>query len=345
MPIVTDPDESAAIFKEVAEKNVAIPCYGTENVDTTEVILRATKEIGQELGVARPPIIIGFTSRYPFRKQLENYTGLADAVEGFLAVRSDLERLCRPDGPFANIRVMVNLDHAHPGVDEDIIEMGKGLLSSVMYDCSDYPMDENIRMTSDAVKRLERYVLVEGCVDEIYGPEAGTGFDMTKPEDAARFLEQTRVPLIVVNVGTEHRAAAGGHALYSGERARAIRDRVGKCMVLHGASSLGDTRLDELPDDGFVKVNTWTMVERVGGQAVVLDAFEHLDGILYPHQVEELRDKGWLTAERAAQLAHATPSLDYFTHARRRNGAWVPVVLDLLKQSLRDFGYTRLAAT
>ncbi|MFQ6133277.1 MAG: class II fructose-bisphosphate aldolase [Armatimonadota bacterium] len=343
MPLVSDPAESAAIFREVAEKNVAIPCYGTENVDTTEVILRATKEIGEELGIPNPPIIIGFTSRYEFRKQLQNYTGLGDAVEGFLAARADMERLCRPDGPFASVRMMVNLDHAHPGVDEDIIEMGKDFLSSIMYDCSDYPMDENIRMTAEAVKRLEKHVLVEGCVDEIYGPEAGTEFDMTRPEDAVRYLEETRVPLIVVNVGTEHRAAAGGLAEYNGERARAIRDAVGKCMVLHGASSLGATNLDELPGDGFVKVNTWTMVERVGGQAVVLDALEHLDGILHSHQVEELKDKGWLTPERAAELADGKPSLDYFTHARRRDHAWAPAVLELLKQSLRDFGYVRLA--
>lgn len=344
MPLVTDAAEAAEVYVEVREAGATMPCYCTENVHTLEAILGATQRIGAELGIAEPPIVVGFTGNYAYRPQLVRYTAAGDALEGLYAVRADLERLARPDGPYGNVRVMAHLDHGDPEADADIIEAGVGFISSVMYDCSELPLAENMERTKAFMQEMEGRMLVEGIVDEIYGPEAGTDFELTRPEDAERYVAETGVPLIVVNVGTEHRAAAGGHALYNGERAREIAARVGHIMCLHGASSLGEAGLGVLPGDGFVKVNIWTILERTGAQALALDMLDNLGSVLSAEQVQELAGRTTITREHARAQSDATPTLDYFPHGNRRDEVWLPAVTELIAGNLRDLGYARLGA-
>jgi fructose/tagatose bisphosphate aldolase len=344
MPLITDPAEATAIFEEVRQAGATVPCYCTENVHTLEAILGAAQQVGSEFGIPAPPIIVGFTGNYPYRPQLVGYTAAGDALEGLFAVRADLERLVRPDGPYGNVRAMAHLDHGDPDTDAAILEEGAGFLSSAMYDCSELPLAENIERTKAFVQRMEGKMLVEGIVDEIYGPEAGTDFDLTRPEDAERYVAETNVPFIVVNVGTEHRSAAGGRAQYNGERAREIAERVGRIMCLHGASSLGGEGLDVLPSDGFIKVNIWTILERTGAQALAVDMLENLGYVLSAEQLRSLVDRGVITAEHAQEQEGREPTLDYFPHANRRDGAWLPAVKELLVHDLRDLGYAKLAA-
>lgn len=342
MAVISDPADARAIYDELRAVGAVLPCYCTENVHTTEAILRAVHEVGEEFGIPEPPIIVGFTASYPYRSQLVRYTAAGDALEGLLAVRADLQRLARPDGVYGNVRVMPHLDHGHAQRDAEIIEAGSGFLASVMYDCSELSLEENIKRTKAFVRRMEGTVLVEGIVDEIYGPEAGTQFELTKPEDAERYVAETGVPLIVVNVGTEHRAAAGGQGLYDGARAREIAARVGRIMCLHGASSLGEAGLGALPGDGFVKVNIWTILERTGAQALALDNLENLGHVLSAEQIDELAGRGVITQEHARRQRGRTPTLDYFPHGNRRDDVWLPAVVKLITGNLRDLGYEQL---
>ena len=75
--------------------------------------------------------------------------------------------------------------------------------------------------------------LVEGAVDEIY--EAGSDAVKNEPTDpfqAKGFVDETGVYLIVVNVGTEHRATQQDYkAVYLGDRAREISSLVGRRLV------------------------------------------------------------------------------------------------------------------
>jgi fructose/tagatose bisphosphate aldolase len=301
--------------------------------------------VGAELAIAAPPIVVGFTGNYPYRPQLVRYTAAGDALEGLLAVRADLERLARPDGPYGNARVMAHLDHGDPDRDAEVIEAGVGFLASVMYDCSELPLEQNMERTKALVQHMQGRVLVEGIVDEIYGPEAGTDFELTKPEDAERYVAETGVPLIVVNVGTEHRAAAGGHALYNGERAREIAARVGHIMCLHGASSLGEAGLGVLPGDGFVKVNIWTILERTGAQALALDTLDNLGSVLSARQIQALADAQVITQEHVRRQRGHVPNLDYFPHGNRRDDVWLPAVTELIANNLHDLGYARLGGS
>jgi len=343
MGLILSAKEAQALFAEAADRGVALPAFGTENRDTTEALFRAAAEIGEEFGLRNPPLVIGFTAAYPGRSNLLHYTSRRDMMEGLLALKEDILRLSRTPGPYEHLRVLVHLDHAQPEGDKEVIEACAGWVGSIMYDCSALPLAENRRRVADFVRQRGEEFLVEGAVDEIPAfEEAWAESDLTAPEEAERFVKETGVALIVVNVGTEHRAALAGRVRYDGERARQIASRVGPILCLHGTSSLSDEELEVLKEDGFVKVNVWTALERESGQALARSTLEDLGWILPEGEIARLEAEGIITRAFRQKQAGRRPSLDHFTHTHRRDQVWLPVVVEAAKKYFRGFGYRRL---
>jgi len=341
MPLYTDANQVRELYREAAELGFLIPGLNVENRDTLECIFTAATRLGPELGVPGLPICISVTGRYEGRSQLPNYTSLGCAVEGLLAFEADIKGLLRLGGPFGHLRVHAHLDHGQPDLDQDLFELGRGTFGSVMYDASARPLGENRKMTRRFMEQWGDTYLVEGAVDELPVSGAAVPFDdLTRPEDAKLFLDETGVDLIVVNVGTEHRATAE-RARYHAERAREIGAVAGGKMVLHGTSSLGKTSFREVAADGFVRFNLWTAVETLGGQAIARDTLRNLHYILPRAELEELRSEGILGDAALAQPG--APSLTYLPHEYRRDKVWVPVVTEHYYQVLSGCGYERLA--
>ncbi|HHV62547.1 MAG TPA: class II fructose-bisphosphate aldolase [Firmicutes bacterium] len=340
MALLNNVEEVREMYDFFRKRQVAIPAFCTENTVTTEAILEAAARLGKEFGIARPPVVVAFTANYPARQQVRNYTASGDIWEGIRAIKNDLYRLAGPEGRYAHLRVMPHLDHAQPGLDDEVIEREIDFLASVMYDCSALPLEENERRTAAFVAWAGEKVLVEGAVDEI-AEARGPGSDLTTPEDAVHFLDSTGVSLIVVNVGTEHRRTAG-EARYYQERAREIARAVGNCLVLHGTSSLSWGELRSLPYDGFIKVNIWTILETSGGQAVARDVIENLGYILPRDAIEELARNDIITAGFASRWRGATPSLKYLTEHHRIHEVWFPLVTEVIKNYFVELGYARL---
>jgi len=343
MPLITDPQQARAIYREAQQRRVCLPAFGTENRDTTEAAFRAVAEVAREHHIASPPLVVAATAHYEGRTQLLNYTSLGTAEEGLIALRHDLERLCRPHGPYPHIRAMAHLDHGQPEADRRIIEAGLGFFASVMYDCSALPLPVNISLTKRFVAEAGARVMVEGAVDEIY--ESGTGAPrnaLTTPEQARRFMAETGADLIVANLGTEHRATAVG-AQYHGDRAREISAAVGPVLVLHGTSSLRDAGLAMLRTDGIARVNIWTRVEHVAAVGLARDVIANLGGILSREEIAELVAQGILTPYFARAQSERKPSLDYIANVHRRNDVCVPAMVGLMKRCLLECGYADFA--
>lgn len=344
MPLITDPDQARAIYREAQEKHICMPAFGTENRDTTEAAFRAVAEIAEEHGIAELPLVIAATAHYVGRTQLLNYTSLGTGEDGLIALRHDMERLCRPDGPYPHLRAMAHLDHAQPETDRGIIAAGLDFFASVMYDGSALPLPINMSLTKQFVADAGGRVMVEGAVDEIF--ESGTGEPrnaLTTPEQARRFMDETGADLIVVNLGTEHRATAEG-ARYHGDRAREISAVVGGVLVLHGTSSLRDTGLAMLRGDGIVRVNIWTRLEHVATTALAHDVVTNLGSILSAEELQALCDKGILTPDFVQQQARHKPNLDFIANVHRRNDVCVPAVVALMKRYLLECGYADFRA-
>jgi fructose-bisphosphate aldolase class II len=268
MPLVSEAEEARRIYQEAGQRGLAVGCFCTENQRTTEAILQATYELGQELDRPDLPVVVGFTAGYAGRSNARHYTSLNDNLLGAQALVDDLRLLLSSRSPCRHLRVMLHLDHGHPQRDAEVIQKHLDVLASVMYDASEFPLAENMERTARFVTEHGRQVLIEGAVDEIY--ESGSGVaknELTDPQTAVRYLTQTGVDLLVPNVGTEHRATVA-QAQYHGERARAIAREVGARLCLHGTSSLSLADVRHLPGDGFIKVNVWTVLPRTGAQAV-----------------------------------------------------------------------------
>ena len=318
MSLITNVEEVRSIYQEAALRNLSLPTFCAENIQTIEAILQATDEFGEEYQLKHVPIVIAFTGHYHGRQQLANYTSLRNIEEGYLAIKSDILRLTRKDGPYNGLRVMVHLDHAHPVKDRSIIEDGIGFFASVMYDCSHLALAANAKLTAAFVRQFRDKLLIEGAVDEILESGQTVKSELTRAEDAERYVHETGVDLIVCNLGTEHRATMADRK-YNGQRAREISKKVGKILVLHGTSSLSNKEIGSLANDGVVKVNIWTRLEETGGQALARDVADHMKELLSPK-----------------------PPLDLLTESHRRNEVWMPAVVKLIKNYLKILGYERL---
>ena len=334
MPIITDGEQAREILNGINKRGASIPCFCTESVYTTEAIFSGTASYKKQHKIEENlPLIIAFTASYEDRQQLKNYTGLQDPREGIMAVRSDIERLARKDGPYPGLDVIVHLDHAQPGEDDWIIEEYGDWLASVMWDCSKYSLKDNIRMVRDFVKKNRNRFIIEGAVDEIYNYSASNEplevIDrITEPEAADRYYRQTGVDLIVANLGTEHRRTEGTVA-YHGKEARLISQLVGRRLVLHGTSSLNEEAIKNLAGDGIVKVNLWGNLESNPGKELVIKLIKELEHQLSDSQIKELVSEGYL--DKNMMSGTFKPSIHYLTEKYRRDEIYLPVATRIIQ--------------
>jgi fructose/tagatose bisphosphate aldolase len=334
MPIITSGEQARGILNGIIDRGAAIPCFCTESVYTTEAIFSGASAYKKQHHIEENlPLIIAFTASYQDRQQLKNYTGLKNFREGMIAVKSDIERLAREDGPYPGLDVIVHLDHAQPSEDDWIIEGYGDWLSSVMWDCSRYSMEDNIRMVRDFVIKNKGRFIIEGAVDEIYNYSASNEpvevIDrITDPHTAEHYFRETGVDLIVANLGTEHRRTEGTVA-YHGEEARLISQLVGRRLVLHGTSSLNEEEIKKLAADGIVKVNLWGNLESIPGKELVKKLIKELEHQLPESQIEDLVSAGYLDKKMLSGTYR--PSIHYLTEKYRRDEIYLPVATRIIQ--------------
>jgi fructose-bisphosphate aldolase class II len=342
MPLLSDAKKVRSLLEEFQSKRIAIPCFCSENTYTMEGILAGASRVSQSLGMDTVAVFIAVTANYPGRQQLKNYTSLGSIEEGFIAFRSDLERLSRPDGPFANVLVIPSLDHGQCDDDEFLFEDGKDFWGCVMYDCSGLSLDENRKRTAEFVKKYKDDYIIEGCVDEIVESGETDKMQLTEPKQAKVFLEETGIDLMVANLGTEHRATRS-ELKYHGDLAREISSAVGNKLVLHGTSSLTEEDLPKLADDGICKVNIWAVLETEAAQNMAEAHIRNIGKILSEEEIQTLFEDGWLGKKAAEHSREHCPTLEHTTEVYRRNELKVPIVSRLVEQYFLALGYERLA--
>lgn len=257
MPLIL---ERSAVLDVAAEANSlgwVIPAFGVENLTTMEAILAAATIRAQELPCDSLPVILAVTNNYPPRRQTVSYTHTRAWRVGLNLFLAELTALMDASSPYQSVRVMVHLDHAQPDLDRDLLVSGWERFSSIMFDASALPFEENVRATREFVERCGSRVVVEGACEEV-GHGGGHFSDPAVVED---FFHRTGVDWVVPNLGTEHRADSSA-LRYEKAAARAMADRIGAHLVLHGVSSVAPAVLGELSGDGICKANVWTALER-----------------------------------------------------------------------------------
>jgi len=309
MALITDRQQVLDIYAEAEQKKWVLPTFNSENLTTTEAILQAVYALGATRAIPDLPIIIGITCRYPARPQSVYYTHCRSWDMGLRLFLADLQALCSKTSPYADLRVMVHLDHILWDLDKDLLDWDMQQFSSIMYDASTLPAEENISKTARFVEQYGGEILIEGACDEVGGAD-----HMKDPAVAENYFKRTNVDLIVADLGTEHRAAESKLS-YDRNLARDITRRIGPRLCLHGTSSVAPERLTELFDDGIRKVNLWTALERESAQVLFREMLKNASKIIGPQNVRILFDDNLLGS---ASISKAGLSSAYFTTTYRQ---------------------------
>lgn len=314
MPLILEREKVLEIYNDVSKKRWVLPVFNTENLTTSEAILSSVFDYGQSINISDLPIIIGITNNYPSRPQSQFYTQTRQWKLGMNLFLSDLKQLTAPGSPFANLKVMIHLDHILWDKDQELLNWDMGQFSSIMFDASDLPIDMNIQKTAEFVKLNKDKIIIEGACDEIGKSISDNQMELTSPDMAERYYAETGVDILVANLGTEHRASSTSRQ-YHDQLARDIKNKIGARLCLHGTSSLSKEKLNGLFDDGICKVNIWTTLERDSTPALVNNMLENISKMVDREKVSDLINTQLLGGLIDKNF---TLSVDYFTTTYRQ---------------------------
>lgn len=159
----------------------------------------------------------------------------------------------------ARVDIAVHLDHGLTmNVVEQALELG---FTSVMFDSSTYPFEENMIRTQEVVKVAKQYgATVEAELGLVGGSEDGScdhGIRCTNPDDAKVFCERTGIDALAVAIGNAHGNYPVAPKL-AFDVLEEIHKNVDVPLVLHGGSGITDADFQKAISLGIVKVNIAT---------------------------------------------------------------------------------------
>ena len=160
----------------------------------------------------------------------------------------------------ASVPVCLHFDH---GVDYDKIKAAVDAgFSSVMYDGSSLPYEENIKNTLAVSKMAHANgVSVEAELGHVGGGEGGTDDGVeemyTKVEQVNDFIDRAEIDALAVAIGTAHGPYKKKPVLDINRLAE-IYAVSSKPLVLHGGSGLSPEQFRATIDNGIRKVNICT---------------------------------------------------------------------------------------
>lgn len=165
----------------------------------------------------------------------------------------------------ASVPVVVHLDH---GASFEIVaEAIMNGYTSVMYDGSHLPLEENIRRTKEIVHLAHACnIPVEAEIGSVGYKNLNEG-QFTEPEEAKVFAEETGVDILAVSIGTVHRMEKQS-AKVNFDLLRKIEDVVHVPLVLHGSTGVTDEDMKKLIKHRFVKVNIGTALRIAFGHSL-----------------------------------------------------------------------------
>lgn len=325
MPIITGRKNVLAIYEEAAKRGWVIPCLCSENLTTTEAILTAASEFATEKGYDRIPVTVAITNQYDHRSQSVFYTHTRRWDIGLKLFRASIDILAEA---FPNVDILIHLDHTQHDTDADLLESDLSMYSSVMYDASALPMEENIRKTREYVQLKGDELLIEGACDEIVDATGEARCEITDADKCERYMKETGVDIVVANLGTEHRAS-GQDLHYYYDAARAIQAKIGPRICLHGTSSVSNDQIGKLFNDGICKVNIWTALERDSSPALAEWIVKNFSKCAGPATEQKLINEGYLT--ESCKTGERS-SLKHFTTAARQE-----IIFEEMKKITRGY--------
>ena len=165
-----------------------------------------------------------------------------------------------------SVPVVLPLDHGKSVEEcEAAIEAG---FTSVMYDGSDRPVDENIETTAQITRMAhDNGVSCEGEIGFV-GYADGAASAATDPDEAARFARETGVDAMAVSIGNTHLQMSDGDGLDE-TALRAIEGTTDTPLVIHGGSGVPVIQRSKFARrSNICKFNIGTEIRMIFGQTL-----------------------------------------------------------------------------
>ncbi len=215
----------------------AVGHFNLNNMESVRAFLLAAEEM-------KSPIILGVSGGTA--KYMGGYRTIAHMVQDFM----DYLKITVP--------VCTHVDH---GTYEEALSAIDGGFTSVMFDGSKYPIDENIEKTRYIVDLAHsKGITVEAEVGAIGGEEDGriAMGECADPEECSR-MKDLGVDFLAAGIGNIHGKYPAGWPGLRFDVLAAIQEKTGDLpLVLHGGSGIPDDMVRRAITLGVSKVNVNT---------------------------------------------------------------------------------------
>jgi len=288
MPLVSGTE----IFKAARKGGYAVGAYNTNNLEWTQAILEAAQ-------AKNAPVLI------------QTSMGAAKYMGGYKLVVHMVEDLI--ESMNITVPVVLHLDH---GAYEDALECIEAGYTSVMFDGSHLPFEENLKLAQDVVAKAHaKGVSVECEVGSIGGEEDGIiGSGELADIDECVQMVGTGIDFLACGIGNIHGAYPENWTGLAFDHLQAIADAVGQDvpLVLHGGSGIPQEQIEKAISMGVSKINVNTEFQLSFAKATreYVEAGKDLEG-------KGFDPRKLLAPGKAAIVKDAEEHIDWFGSANK----------------------------
>ncbi|MDD5949519.1 MAG: class II fructose-1,6-bisphosphate aldolase [Lachnospiraceae bacterium] len=237
----------------------AVGQFNINNLEWTKSILLTAQELNS-------PVILGVSE------------GAGKYMTGFKTVAAMVDAMV--DSLGITVPVALHLDHGSYEGAKACIEAG---FSSIMFDGSHYPIDENIAKTKELVAICnEKGLSLEAEVGSIGGEEDGVvGAGECADPDECKAVADLGVTMLAAGIGNIHGKYPENWAGLSFETLDAIQAKTGDMpLVLHGGTGIPEDMIKKAISLGVAKINVNTECQLAFADATrkYIEAGKDLEG-------------------------------------------------------------------
>lgn len=225
------------MLKKAVAGKYAVGHFNINNLEWTKEILLAAEE-------ARSPVILGVSE------------GAGKYMTGFKTVTAMAGAMIEELG--ITVPVAIHLDH---GTYDGCLKCIEAGFSSIMFDGSKYPIEENVEKTKELVRMCrERGMSLEAEVGAIGGEEDGVvGAGECADPKECKMIADLGVDMLAAGIGNIHGKYPANWQGLSFETLDAIQQKTGVMpLVLHGGTGIPADMIKKAIDLGVSKINVNT---------------------------------------------------------------------------------------
>ncbi len=225
------------MLNKAREGKYAVGQFNINNLEWTKAILLTAQEL-------KSPVILGVSEGAG--KYMCGYTTIVGMVKGMI---NELG---------ITVPVALHLDHGSFEGAKACINAG---FSSIMFDGSHYPIEENIAKTTALVNACDVLgISLEAEVGSIGGEEDGVvGMGECADPDECKAVADLGVTMLAAGIGNIHGKYPENWAGLSFDTLAAIKEKVGDMpLVLHGGTGIPADMIKKAISLGVAKINVNT---------------------------------------------------------------------------------------